>query len=376
MKRAVLLFVVFLLLGGLIGGFAYFQFVMKPEMIKGFILAGGQPAVTVTAEPAKGERWEPGIPAIGTFRAIKGVDVAPQVAGVVNRITFDSGQQVEAGDLLVTLDTAVEEADLKSDQALLKNAESDLDRQRALVRRGAASRTVFDAAVSKRDSAAAAVERNKALIRRKTIRAPFSGRLGIRNVDIGQYVSPGTVLVTLQQLDPIFVDFPLPEQNLRILVPGLTVEVKTDSHPGQVFHGVVESIDARVNAETRSITVRAQLDNPKRALLPGMFANITVRTGEAREVVTVPRTSVTYTLYGDSVFVVKESKGKDGKPDLVAERRFVRVGDTREDRVAIEDGVKPGDRVVTSGQIKLQSGARVAIDNSAPLKPLAKRPAE
>lgn len=386
MKRSVILVVVAVLLAALIGGFAYFQFFVKPEMIKGFIAAGGQPPVTVETEMAKTESWLPKLPAIGTLRAVQGVDIASEVGGIVREINFDSGNLVAEGTVLVKLDDAVEQADLKSGQAQLRLAELELARQQELLRRKNTSQTTFDTSRANRDTALSVVERVKAIIEQKSIKAAFGGRLGIRNVDLGQYVSAGDAMVTLQRLSPIYVDFPVPEQELGKLSVGETVEVAVDSETGKRFEGEVESIDAKVDQATRNVLVRARIENRDARLLPGMFANVNIVSGEAQERVTLPRTAVTYSLYGDSVYVVveapaeKEAAGQDKseKQDkkLIVDRRFIRVGEARGDRIAILEGVKAGEQVVIAGQIKLRPKAHVVVDNSNTLKPPAKRPLE
>ena len=387
MKRTLVFTFVFLLLAALVGGFSYFQFVMKPEIVKGIMAKSVPPPVTVSSDVAKAESWVPKIPAIGTFAAVQGIDVAPQVGGLVRAIHFDSGQQVEAGALLVELDDFVEQADLKSDTALLKKSDLDLQRQRELLSRGNTPQSNYDSALASRDTAAASLERTKAQIAQKAIKAPFRGRLGIRKVSLGQYVSPGTALVTLQKLDPIFVDFPVPEQNLDVLRNGQDVDVLVDAFPGETFKGVIKSIDAKVNQETRNVTVRAEVPNADRRLLPGMFANVNVLAGAPRDVVTLPRTAVVFSLYGDSVYIVKKTPAQPAQSGaaasaqpagetLTAERRFVRIGETRGDRVSISEGIKAGDEVVATGQIKLQPNARIRIDNSSPLQAPAVRPKE
>ena len=382
MKRPIILGIVIVVLAVLIGAFGYFQFVVKPEMIKGFITAAGQPPVTVSTETAKAEQWLPTLPAIGTFRAVQGVDVASEVGGIVREINFDSGHLVTAGTVLVQIDDSVQQAELKSGLATLKKTELELARQRELLSRKNTSQTSFDAALAARDTAAAEVDRVRAVIAQKSIRAAFSGRLGIRKVDLGQYVSAGTAMVSLQRLTPIYVDFPVPEQELSKLGVGTRVDVKVDAEPGKLFEGEVESIDAKVDQATRNVLVRARLENRDGGLLPGMFANVDVVSGGPEAVVTLPRTAVTYSLYGDSIYVVVEAPAGDGKAasdkekQLVVDRRFVRVGETRGDRVAILEGVKAGEQVVTSGQLKLRPKAHVRVDNSDPLTPPEKRPLE
>jgi membrane fusion protein (multidrug efflux system) len=383
MKRAFIFFVVLLLFVGLAGGLGYFQFFVKPEMIKGIISQLPQPTNAVAAARAETVRWIPRVPAIGTFRAEQGVDVAPQVGGVVRAIRFESSQDVAKGAPLVEIDDSTEQADLKSNMAVLKNADVALERQRTLITGGNTPQANLDTALASRDQAAAAAERTRAIIAQKAVTAPFAGRLGIRRIDLGQYVSPGTSLVTLQQLDPIYVDFSLPEQNLAELKPGQTIEASVDAYPGTTFTGKIKFVDARVSADTRNVLLRGEIANPQRKLLPGMFANVNVLAGTPQDIVTLPRTSITNSLYGDSVYVLTPAPPKAGEAQAAGsdqlyttERRFVRPGDSREDKVAILDGVKAGELVVTQGQIKLQPNARVRVDPNAGLAPMNPRPRE
>ncbi len=373
MKRAVLLVVVFLLLAGAAAGLAWFQFRVKPDMIKGFIQGAGQPVPSVAAKPAETVSWTPRVTEIGSLRALQGVDVAPQVGGVIRAIRFESDQDVEKGAPLVQIDDSVEQADLKANLANLRNAELTYQRQQQLASGGAASRANLDAATAARDSAAAAVERTRAVIAQKAIVAPFSGRLGIRRVDIGQYVSAGAALVSLQQLDPIFVDFQSPEQQIANLKVGQSLEATVDAFPGESFKGKIRFLDARVSVDTRQFLVRGEISNPDKKLRPGMFANVSIASGAPRATTVVPRTAVTYSLYGDSVFVVKPIEG--GDPALATvERRAVKTGAVESERVAILDGVKPGEMVVAEGQLKLQTGMKVRVDPKAGLPPLTPLP--
>jgi membrane fusion protein, multidrug efflux system len=376
-RRPVVFLVALALLAALTGGLAYFQFVIKPNLVRGFITAAFAPKPTaVTAEAARVEKWPPELMAIGTLRAYQGVIIAPQAAGVVTAKHFESGDDVEVGAPLINIDDSVEQADLANGLAQLKNAEATLVRQKTLVVQGNTPQSTVDAAIATRDSAAATVERTRAVIAQKAIKAPFAGRLGLRNVDIGQYVAVGTSLVTLQQLDPIYADFPVPEEALRSLAAGQSVSMTVDAIPGRSFEGKIEAIDARVSAESRNVTARAVFANPDRKLLPGMFANLTVTTGQPASVLTIPRTAIVYSLYGDNVFVVaaaphaREQGGvsdKGGASGLIVERRFVRVGAARGERIAIKDGLRPGERVVTAGQIKLQAYMPVTLDETAAL---------
>ncbi|MGO9132699.1 MAG: efflux RND transporter periplasmic adaptor subunit [Methylovirgula sp.] len=385
MRRPLIFVVVFLLLAGLIGGWSYVQFVFKPVLIKGFIAKAMPPPATVAVAVAKAETWAPRVAAIGSFRAVKGVDLAPQVGGVITGILVDSGEDVARGAPLFNIDTTVEEADLQNNLATLKNAQLTLDRQRQLTQSGNTTKANVDAAEAARDTAAASVSRVRALIAQKKIVAPFAGRLGIRRVDLGQYVAPGTILTTLQALNPIFVDFPVPEQSLAEVKTGQTVEVTVDTFPNRVFTGKVQTIDSKVDQNTRNVLIRALFDNNDLALRPGMFANVAVVAGTPQPVVTLPRTAITYSLYGDAVFVAvpaaPESGGAQAKPVIddvpyTVERRFVRTGDSRGDRVAILSGVKAGELVVSEGQLKLASGAKVKIDRKAGLVSPAVLPKE
>ena len=379
-----------IIVAALLGGLSYFQFVFKPNMIRTFLSQMKPPAATVTAEAAKFEKWGEQLTSIGTLIASQGVDVTTQVAGVVTEIYFESGQDVEQGAKLVQLDVAVELADLASGKATLQEAEVAFQRQNDLINKRVTSEANLDTARAKRDTAQATVKRVEAVIAQKLIMAPFSGRLGIRKVEKGQYVSAGPALTSLQALDPIRVDFPMPEQSIGKLRIGQVVSLTVDAFPGQTFKGEIQSLDARVAQDTRTLLVRGMLPNKERKLLPGMFANVTVHAGEPVDTVTVARTAVTYSLYGDSVYVVKPAppKGEPGqgggaqaqeaqKPAeaaLIAERRFVKTGQAREDRVAITEGLVAGEDVVTTGQIKLNPGASIRIDNTQPLTRPEDRP--
>ena len=391
-----------IIVGLFLGGVGYFNLVFKPKMIGEFMAKMVPPPATVTAEAAKSERWTDRVRAIGTLVAIEGVDVAPQVGGIVTDYYFDSGHDVAKGDKLVKLDTSVEEADLADNKATLTQANLDFERQVNLVKKGAVSQAVLDQTIAKRDSAAAAVQKMEATIAQKNIAALFAGRLGLRHVEKGQYVSPGQALVWLQALDPIWVDFPVPEAAVGKFTIGSQIELSADAFPGQSFKGEVEAFDAKLNQDARMLMIRARVPNPDRKLLPGMFANVAVLAGGAKDYVTVPRTAVTYGLYGDSVWVVKEGTSVPeaapppmakaepvasavaadvtptgtvpAEPNLTAERRFVRVGPSEGDRVAIVEGVKSGEQVVTSGQLKLQPGAAIKVDNAGALKAPAELP--
>jgi membrane fusion protein (multidrug efflux system) len=366
----------------LLGGLAAWHYVFLPQLIRSSMSQMQPPAATVTTEATKLEKWGEQLTSIGTLIASQGVDVTTQVAGVVTDIYFESGQDVTQGAKLVQLDVAVELADLASGKATLQEAEVAFQRQTDLITKRVTSEANLDIARAKRDTALASVKRVEAVIAQKLILAPFSGRLGIRKVEKGQYVSPGVVMTSLQALDPIRVDFPMPEQNIGKLGIREPIDLTVDAFPKQIFKGAIQSLDARVAQDTRTLLVRGILPNKELKLLPGMFANVVVHAGEPADVVTVPRTAVTYSLYGDSVYVVKpaapkadQPKAAEGvDPPLTAERRFVKTGPMREDRVAILSGLEAGEEVITTGQLKLNPGATVKVDNTQPLNRPAERP--
>src|SRR4029453_13396763 len=390
------------IVGLFLGGLAYFNLVFKPKMIGEFMAKMVPPPATGTAEGAGIESWTDRMHAIGTLVAMEGVEVAPQVAGLVTGYFFDSGDDVERGARLVKHDTSVEEAELADNKATLTQANIDYERQKNLVEKGAVSQATLDQTVAKRASALPDGRRAGATIAQKNIPAPFAGRLGLRYMEKGQYVSAGQRLVLLQALDPIWVDFPVPETTVGKFGIGSTVELAADAFPGRSFKGEVEAFDARLNQDARTLMVRAKVPNPDRTLMPGMFANVAVLAGGQKEYVTVPRTAVTYGLYGDSVWVVKSGAPEPAAtptppassepvasaeaadatptgaippaPKLTVERRFVRVGPTQGRRAPILEGGKDGEEVVTSGQLKLQPGATVKVDNSGALKPPAELP--
>ncbi|GAB5470837.1 MAG: efflux RND transporter periplasmic adaptor subunit [Rhodospirillales bacterium] len=329
------------------------------------------PPIVVSAVEAQAETWHPLLTAVGSLRAVNGVEITPEVGGIVADLFFESGQEVPGGTLLVRLEDAVEQAQLKSNQANLKAVELELGRGRSLFQKGNFPKAQLDALEAKRDQAAAEVDRIRALIEEKQIRAPFEGRLGIRQADLGDYLAPGTPIVGLQALDPIFVDFSLPEQNLSRLAVGQAVRVRLDAYPSEVFTARLSAIDSQVNSNTRGIMVRADLANTRKLLLPGLFALVEVVLPAQEAVVTLPATAVSYGLYGDSVYVIQGAPAQ-----LTVERRAVTLGERRDDRIAIAQGLGAGETVVSAGQLKLQSGSRVEIDNSVALTTPSPRPKE
>ncbi len=370
-RRTLYFSIATLALGG-IGALVYlWSFVLLPSFIAEGIKSAPPPTETVSAEEARSESWQPMVSAIGTLTAADGIDIAPQVGGVVDLLGFESGQSVRKGDLLVRLDFAAEAAEMRSITARLVNAEADLARRESLAAKGYAPRSQIDELRSQRDSLQASVDRLRAIIAQKFIYAPWDGRLGLRNISVGSYVAAGQKVVWLQHVDPIFADFAVTEEDYGRIAGGQKVVARFNAWPGEVFTGQVATTDARMSDESRMITVRAEIANPDGRLLPGMYANVEVAAGKPADVITVPQTAVTFSLYGDNVFVVVPATASDpaAKPDaLVIERRFVKVGEVREGRVAVRDGIKPGERVVTAGQNKIDQGSHVVINNSIALQ--------
>jgi membrane fusion protein (multidrug efflux system) len=360
MKRMfIMLVVVGVLFGGLFGFKAFLGGVIRKS-----IAEKGIPPQSVSTAKAQATEWQGEFQAVGTLRAVRGADLAPELAGVITAIHFQSGQSVHAGAPLVQLNAESDEAKLQSLSAAVELAEANYDRDQKQLAIQAVSQAVVDADAANLKSAKAQVAEQRALVAKKLVRAPFAGRLGIRAVDLGQYVNAGTKLVTLQALDPVYVDFFAPQKSLGRLALGQKIVLKSDAFQGQQFPGEVSSIDPKVDPATRNVQVRATVRNPKQSLLPGMFATVVIASGGPQRFITLPQTAVSYNPYGDTVFVVEESKGKDDKVALVAQQKFVTTGETRGDQVAILSGIKEGDTVVTAGQIKLRSGFPVVVNNS------------
>ncbi|PAV47794.1 efflux transporter periplasmic adaptor subunit [Pseudomonas sp. HAR-UPW-AIA-41] len=328
-----------------------------------------QPAINVSAAPAELRPWQARLPAIGTLKAFQGVDLSTEVDGTVRELLFQSGEQVRAGQPLLQLDSAVERAILDTAIAVRSLARVEFERGKNLAAKQAISKSEFDRLNAELLKAEASVSQLQASLDKKRLHAPFSGTIGIRQVDVGDFVSTSTVIATLQDLSQLFIDFYLPEQAAPKLAVGQEVEVSVAAYPGEQFMAKIVALNPKVEDSTRNLQVRAQLPNPQGKLLPGMFANLSVLLPGQAEALTVAETAITFTLYGNSVYVVVPKQGDDGKPQLddkgqpylVVERRFVKTGERRAGRVVIESGLKAGEQVVTSGQLKLDNGAHVAI---------------
>lgn len=323
------------------------------------------PAATITVAEAETAAWARGISAVGTARAVNGTQLTTEAAGIVTEIRFTSGDTVEKGQILLRLDDDTDRAELQSLRAAAELARLDLDRTERLHRQGSVSKAELDRAKSQADQASGALNAQQARVNQKTIRAPFSGQLGIRQVDLGEYLSPGTPVVSLQQLDPVYLEFNLPEQRLADIRLDMTVRAEVDAWPGETFEGRVTAIEPGINPGTRNFMIQATLDNPEQKLRAGMFARVTLDLGDADEVVAIPQTAVSYNPYGNAVFVIVENEGNNGEPHLTVNRRFVRTGRTLGDMVAVLEGLEPGDRVATSGLLKLNNNATVKISDEA-----------
>jgi membrane fusion protein, multidrug efflux system len=358
-KRMVIMIGVVAVLFGGVFGFQLF----KASMMKKY-MSFKMPPATVTAMAAEFQTWQPQVKAVGSLRAVRGVDVSSEISGLVRSLHFKSGEEVQEGQVLVELNADADIAQLHAYEAAADLANTTYERDKKQFEIQAVSQATLDNEAADLKSKRAQVAQQQALVDKKTIRAPFSGRLGISTVNPGQYVNPGDKIVTLQQLNSLYVDFYLPQQELSRVVLGQVVAVTTDTYPGRTFTGKITVVNPKVDPDTRNFQVEATISNPKHVLLPGMFATVDVRAGVVQRYLTLPQTVVTYNPYGDTVFIIQESgKGAAGKPQLVVEQRFVAVGPTRGDQIALLSGIKEGERVVTSGQLKLKNGSEVIINN-------------
>ncbi|HEX8012890.1 MAG TPA: efflux RND transporter periplasmic adaptor subunit [Casimicrobiaceae bacterium] len=363
MKRrmVIMLVVVGLLLGGLIG-FNFF----KGYMLQKYMASAPVPPATVSTMTAEYQQWQPQLSAVGTLRAVRGVDVTTEVAGLVRSIEFKSGDEVKAGRVLAQLNADSDIAQLHALEAAADLAATVYERDKAQLAAEVISKAQVDTDAADLKSKRALAAQQAALVQKKTIRAPFAGKLGISTVNPGQYLNAGDKLVTLQTIDPIYVDFMLPQQQLPQVSPGQKVTLSTDAYKDAPFEGAVTAINPRVDTNTRNVQIEATVPNARRLLLPGMFVTVKVNAGEEQRHLTLPQTVITYNPYGDTVFVVRPSDKKDdkGKPILTAQQVFVTTGPTRGDQIAIVKGVEPGMQVVTSGQVKLKNGMPVVINNA------------
>lgn len=354
----VVLIVVAVVLGG---SFGY-----KIYKLKSHFGSFSPPIYTVSSMKAGYQDWQPKIESVGSLRAINGADLSSELPGIVKSIDFESGQDVDAGAPLVHLIDDDEIAHLHSLEASASLAAINADRDEKQFKAQAVSRATLDADKAALISANALVAEQKALVEKKVIHAPFAGHLGIRQVDIGQYLNAGQAIVTLQQLDPIYVDFNIPEQFLPRISLGQKVSLAVEAHPENTFEGEITALNSKVDEQTRNIQIRATFKNPDKKLLPGMFGRLNVDVEQPQHYLTLPATAVVFNPYGNTVFLVQHKDNDDGTPALTVQQSVVVTGETRGDQIAILSGIKEGDEVVTSGQVKLRNGVPVIINNDAP----------
>lgn len=322
------------------------------------------PPATVSTVSAALSTWQHHLHAVGSLAAVQGVTVSNQIEGAVATVSFESGQHVKAGDLLVQQDISSDTAQLRGLDAQVELARLTLERAKELRAKETNSQADLDSADAQYKAALAAADNERAIIGKKTIRAPFSGILGIRLVNLGQFLPAGGSIVALQALDPIYANFSLPQRDMGSLRPGQEVRMTIDAFPGVAFEGKVNAMDSKVDDSSRNILVEATFANADARLVPGMYASVDVILQGADRYVTLPETAVVYNPYGNAVYVVERSKGDSGEETLVARQHFVTLGDTRGDEVAVLKGVKPGDEVVTAGQLKLHNGSPIVVNNS------------
>ena len=368
-RRWILMLVgVLLVFGGVFAVKAFFA-----KQTNNFFDNMPQPAAAVSSYTVKTQRWSDSGTAVGTFVAINGTEVTTEAGGVVRAIEFDAGQPVGAGQVLVRLNTANEDAVLKSLEASAQLARVQANRWQQLGKDQLVSKDDVQQRVTAAATAQSQVDAQRALIAQKNIRAPFNGVLGIRKVNLGEFVAPGTAIVSLQQLDPIYLDFSLPEQQMGKVLVGTHIKATVDALPGRVFEGEVTAVEPMVDASTRNFKVQATFTNAAHDLRPGSFAKVGFDLGGQRDVLVIPQTAVSFNPYGNAVFVIRKVKRKEGETDmqgkpltgdkLVVTQRFVKTGATQGDMVVVTEGLKVGEQIVTSGLLKLRNDAEVTVNN-------------
>src|SRR5215510_12620309 len=356
----------------IVGAFVGFE-AFRANMIKKFFAGNKPPPVAVNVAEAKSETIPNLLTAVGDLAAVHQVNVTSDVNGRITEILFTAGSTVKQGTPLVQLFDGPEQGDLASFKAQATMAQLSLDRAKQLAARQFGAQVTVDQAQSAYDQAQAGIAKTEAIISQKLVRAPFDGELGVRKVEVGQYLTAGTQIVSLTDLSMLYLNFTVTEKDSGSLKVGQTVRIKVDAFPGRTFEGKISTIEPQIATDTRNIRVQATIANPDRILKPGMFASTTVVLPDKPAVITVPETAVDYTLYGDSVYLIEEKKAEDGKTSLVATRTFVQTGNRVDGRAEILKGLKPGDRVVALGQLKLQSGAAVTISTD-PTPPIPAQP--
>ena len=359
-RMIIMLIIIGLILGGIFGFQAF-----KNRMIAAYLANLKAPPQTVSTIPAAMSPWQTTLQSIGSFNAVQGASLSAQVSGIVQKIGFQDGQDVKSGDLIVQLLADQQIATLQQYQATTANAQIAYERDSKLIKANTIAQSQIDSDLATWKAAQAQVVSQQALIDQYSIRAPFDGRLGIRLVSLGQYVGAGTAVVTLQSLDPIQLDFSMPQQVLSQVKVGQEVTATVDAYGTQAFTGKITAISPLVDNQSRNLTIRASFANSDHKLLPGMFGSVSVVTGEPQNYISLPQTAVTINPYGNVVYIVTDKgKGADGKPQLVANQKFVSTGQARGDQIAVTKGLNAGDVVVTSGQLKLSNGSPVIINNT------------
>jgi membrane fusion protein, multidrug efflux system len=328
------------------------------------------PVATVTSATVNEEDWAPVLSAVGSVSAVQGAVVSAELGGVVAEIGFPNGGEAKKGDVLLKLDSSSEDAQLRTAEADLELARANLQRTRDLAARKVVSKQELDGAESAFGQKQGTVDNMRAFIAKKQVHAPFDGQLGIRQVNVGQMINPGQQVVSLQALDPVFVDFALPQQELSKLAPGLETHVLTDAIPGREFNGKLTALNSMVDTVTRNVTLQATLNNPDHALKPGMFVKVDVVLPEKSKTLVIPGSAVSYAPYGDSVFVIEKKKDpKTGKESQTLRQAFVRIGEARGDFASVTQGLKAGDEIVSTGVFKLRNGTPVTVNNELAPKP-------
>ncbi|HEX9756311.1 MAG TPA: efflux RND transporter periplasmic adaptor subunit [Nitrospiria bacterium] len=352
--------IVLLIAGGIVG--------IKVLQFKAMGVAASQmviPPEPVNVTEVREEIWQPRISSVGTVKAVQGTVVSAEAEGIVRKITFEPGSVVKAGEVLVQLDVEIEKAELRAAEAAAELALISFQRAQDLMVTRSVSQTHFDSANNNLKQANAQLENIQAVISKKTVRAPFSGKLGIRLISVGQFLEKGNPVVSLYSLDPVYVEFSLPQQRLRDLEKGLKVAVSSDSFPEEPFEGQITAINPDIDPETRNLRVQATLDNPKGRMRPGMFVSVDTILESSRRVLFIPSTAVLHAPFGDSIFVIEEGQaGPDGAKPFVVRQQFVRLGARQGDFVIVTEGLKIGERIVSTGTFKLRPGMAVVIDNT------------
>tara|TARA_R110001606_G_scaffold345151_5_gene494054 strand:+ start:8505 stop:9692 length:1188 start_codon:yes stop_codon:yes gene_type:complete len=379
-KRMVIMLIVLVIIFGAIFGWKAFM----ARMINNYFDHMPTPAASISTYDAQQDNWALTLEAVGTVNAVNGVEVTTQVGGEVQHIKFRSGDEVKKGDVLVSLESAAAQAQLNALEATARLSKQEFDRYQSLFKKGSISKSELDNRQAQKDQTLAQAQAQREEINYKTVRAPFDGVLGIRQVDLGQYLQPGSPVVSLAQLTPIYVDFALPEQELSKINTGLKVRVSLDAYPDETFEGEITALEPGVDEATRNFTAQATFDNEERKLRPGMFAHVAIQLPQAEDVVVVPRTAISYAPYGNAVYVVREAPApkdagdddqaaqeNDGEAEKqwIVKKRFVKLGNRRGDLVAVTEGLKPGETVATGGLLKLRNDAPVKIEND--VKPSA-----